>query len=217
VIIIINTHTHNDHSGSNTEFPATVEFVAHENTKANMSKVTCQPVTNCDAFKGQNAKYLPRTVFKEKTTLLGGKDQIDLFYFGRGHTDGDAWVVFSAARAMATGDMFQLKHVPLIDSANNSGSAVAFNDTLQKALATIKNVDTVITGHDPVIRTWSEFREYTEFYKDFFTTVRDSLKAGKSVDDIVSGYRVPAKYKDYKAATQYVRGDVQSIYEELKK
>ena len=33
VTTIINTHTHYDHSGSNTEFPATVEYVAHENTQ----------------------------------------------------------------------------------------------------------------------------------------------------------------------------------------
>jgi cyclase len=41
VTTIINTHTHFDHSGSNAEFPATVEFVAHENTRANMAKTTC--------------------------------------------------------------------------------------------------------------------------------------------------------------------------------
>src|SRR5262245_14983068 len=32
VTAIINTHTHFDHTGSNTEFPSTVEFIAHENT-----------------------------------------------------------------------------------------------------------------------------------------------------------------------------------------
>ena len=32
VTMIINTHTHFDHTGSNTDFPATVEFVAHEGT-----------------------------------------------------------------------------------------------------------------------------------------------------------------------------------------
>jgi len=52
ITTIINTHTHFDHTGSNTEFPATVEFVAHENTRANLARATCQPVTNCDAFKG---------------------------------------------------------------------------------------------------------------------------------------------------------------------
>src|SRR5712691_8394632 len=43
VTMIINTHTHGDHTGSNEGFPATVDIVAHENTKANMAKM--------DAFK----------------------------------------------------------------------------------------------------------------------------------------------------------------------
>ena len=39
VTMIINTHTHGDHVGINVFFPATVEVVAHENTKANMEKM----------------------------------------------------------------------------------------------------------------------------------------------------------------------------------
>jgi glyoxylase-like metal-dependent hydrolase (beta-lactamase superfamily II) len=50
VIMLINTHTHYDHSGSNNELPANIEFIAHENTKANMAKADCAPVTNCAAF-----------------------------------------------------------------------------------------------------------------------------------------------------------------------
>ena len=41
---IINTHTHGDHTGGNSEFPRAVEFIAHENTKANMTRM--------DEFKG---------------------------------------------------------------------------------------------------------------------------------------------------------------------
>ena len=37
--MIINTHTHGDHVGSNMFFPANVEIVTHENTKANMEKM----------------------------------------------------------------------------------------------------------------------------------------------------------------------------------
>lgn len=48
VTTIINSHTHYDHTGSNIEFPASVEFVAHENTRANMMRATCLPVTNVD-------------------------------------------------------------------------------------------------------------------------------------------------------------------------
>ena len=39
---VINTHTHFDHSGGNTELPDTVSFVVHENTLGQMSRDTCQ-------------------------------------------------------------------------------------------------------------------------------------------------------------------------------
>src|SRR5438477_11003022 len=70
VTTIINTHTHGDHTGSNSGFPATVEIVAHENTKANMEKM--------DAFKGDNAKYLPKKPYKDKLPPGSGKDRVDL-------------------------------------------------------------------------------------------------------------------------------------------
>ena len=111
VTTIINTHVHFDHSGSNTEFSDTVHFVAHENIRRHMARTDCEPIpTNCDDFQGENAKYLPTTTFSDRLTLFaGGLDQIDLYYFGRGHTDGDTFVVFKAARTMHTGDMFQGK------------------------------------------------------------------------------------------------------------
>src|SRR5262245_41922169 len=39
VTTIINTHTHGDHVSGNVEFPATVDIVTQENTKANMNKM----------------------------------------------------------------------------------------------------------------------------------------------------------------------------------
>jgi glyoxylase-like metal-dependent hydrolase (beta-lactamase superfamily II) len=215
VTMIINTHTHNDHSGSNTEFPASVEFVAHENTKANMSKPTCPPVTNCDAFKGDKATFLPKTTFTDKRSLLSGKDQIDLYHFGPGHTNGDAWIVFPAVRAMHSGDMFARKRVPNID-VNNGGSGVAFSATLAKTVAGIRNVDTIITGHSPLM-TWEDLKEYADFHRDFLATVQTGLKAGKSPDEVAKTYTVPEKYKGYRADPQRVQANVQAIHDELNK
>src|SRR3954454_1372011 len=58
---IINTHTHGDHTGNNGFFGANVEIVAQENTKANMQKM--------DAFKGENAKFLPSKTYADKMSL----------------------------------------------------------------------------------------------------------------------------------------------------
>jgi cyclase len=211
VTVIINTHTHNDHTGSNTEFSPAVEFVAHENTKANLSKPTCPPVTNCDAFKGDNAKFLPKTTFKDKTSLMTGKDQIDLYYFGPGHTNGDAFVVFRAVRMMHAGDMFPWKDSPFIDRGNG-GSGIAFPASLARAVAEIRNVDTVIGGHLPPA-SWNEFEEYQRFNQDVLTAIREAMKAGKSVDDAVASLKVAEKYQGYES--RRLKGAVAAIYDEL--
>src|SRR5438552_10548816 len=162
VTTIINTHTHGDHTGSNEFFGTMVDSVVHENTKANMAKM--------DEFKGEKAKFLPKRTYKDKSVIGKGKDEVDLYYFGRGHTNGDTFVVFPALRTMHAGDMFAWKALPYIDTMNG-GSVVAHPQSLAKAVATIKNVDTVIGGHIPVA-TWDEFKEYADFTQDFVNFAR---------------------------------------------
>jgi len=204
VTTIINTHTHGDHTGSNEAFPATVDVIAHENTKANMAKM--------DAFKGDKAKFLPKRTFKDKMSIGSGKDQIDLYYFGRGHTNGDTWLVYPALRVMQTGDMFAWKDAPTLDK-NNGGSGLEYAQTIGKALATVKNVDTLIVGHSP-LRTLPELQEYQRFMNDFVAAVRDANKAGKSVDEAAASINLNAKYKGYK--NDRYKPAIQVIYDELK-
>ena len=213
VTTIINTHTHYDHSGSNTEFPDTVGFVAHENTRTQMARATCEPVTNCDAFKGENAKYLPKTTFSDRTSLFSGSDQIDLYYFGRGHTDGDTFVVFRAARTMHTGDMFARKGLPFIDVENGNGSAIEFGSTLKKAVDGIPNVDAIIPGHADTPMTWNDLVDYSGFYNDLVRKAQQGSTAGRRVDDVVGAYTVPDRYREFQAPEQRLRAIVQHVYD----
>jgi cyclase len=204
VTTIINTHTHGDHTGSNAMFPATVEVIAHENTKANMEKM--------DAFKGDNAKFLPKKTYKDKMSLGSGKDRVDLYYFGRGHTNGDTWIVFPSVRVMQTGDMFAWKDAPVLDR-NNGGSGLEYAETVGRVLAGIKDVDTLIVGHSP-LRKVPELKEYQQFMTDFVAAVKQAKTAGKSVDDAAASIDLSAKYKDYKK--DRYKAAIQSIYDELK-
>ena len=111
VTTIINTHTHGDHVSGNVEFPANVEIVVQQNTKTNMEEMrgatgVAQPGPPTNIFKANNGRGMPTKTFKDKMTLGSGADRIDLYYFGRGHTNGDAWVVFPALRLMHAGDIF---------------------------------------------------------------------------------------------------------------
>jgi len=197
VTTIINTHNHYDHSGGNVEFSDTINFVVHENARAQMARADCEPVTNCDAFKGANGKYLPETTYSDQLSLFSGSDQIDLYHFGRGHTDGDTFVVFRALGAMHTGDMFARKGLPFIDAVNGNGSATDFGSTLQNAVEGIHNVEMVIPGHATAVHTWSDFVDSSGFYNDVVTKAQRAKAAGQSVEEFIRSYRAPSEYSDF--------------------
>ena len=174
VSTIINTHSHPDHIGSNEYFPASVDVVSHENTRKWMAanpRVASNPVV------------MPDRTFTDRMTLGSGDDRIELYYFGAGHTDGDAFIVFPARRAMAAGDLFAWKMTPLIDPMAG-GSVLALPDTLEKAVNGIPNVDTVIEGHGDV-NTWEGFRDYVQFNR----ALVDAAKTGmgkKTAEEIAA-------------------------------
>jgi glyoxylase-like metal-dependent hydrolase (beta-lactamase superfamily II) len=211
VTTIINTHSHGDHSGGNEFFGAAVESIVHENTKTNMAEMP--------EFSAEKTKFLPKRVFKDRLAVGKGKDQIDLYYFGRGHTNGDAFIVFPALRTMHSGDMFASKMLPLVDTMNG-GSVLAYPETLAKAVAGIKNVDTVIPGHIPVT-TWNDFREFTSFTQDFVNFARAAVKAKKTVEQAAAEYKVPAQYKGYVVTINpqlvTASGILQAAYAEIQK
>jgi len=208
---IINTHSHSDHTGGNASFGPTVESIVHENAKKSLA---ADP-----SYAGERAKFLPTRTYKDKLTVGSGKDQIDIYHFGRGHTDGDSFIVFPALRIMHVGDMFAWKAIPYID-ASAGGSVVEHPKSLARAVATVKNVDTIINGHIPV-STWNDLKEYAEFTKDFVAFAEAAMKAGKSVDQAAAEYKVAPKYKDYVVtiAEGFVtpKGNLQMAYDEMKK
>jgi len=174
VSTIINTHSHPDHIGSNDYFPLSVEVVTHENTRKWMA---------ANPRVASNPAAMPDKTFTDRMTLGSGDDRIELYYFGAGHTDGDAFIVFPARRAMAAGDIFAWKMAPLIDPMAG-GSVLALPGTLEQAMKGIANVDTVIEGHGDV-NTWEGFRDYVLFNR----ALVDAAKSGvgkKTAEEIAA-------------------------------
>ncbi len=207
---IINTHAHGDHNGSNVFFPPTVEIVTHENTTANMQKMP--------AFQDAANKHgLPDRSYKDRMTLLTGNDSIDLYYFGAAHTNGDSLVVFRNLRVMHAGDMFAGKGQPFIDRATG-GSGIAYPDTIAKAAGAIKNVDRVIPGHSTLM-TWQDFVEFGEVNRLMLTHARESIKAGKTAEQAMMDFKLPANISGYTIAgggRGGAAGNFGVLYEELK-
>jgi glyoxylase-like metal-dependent hydrolase (beta-lactamase superfamily II) len=201
VTTIVNTHSHGDHVSGNVSFAENVDIVTHVNTAANIKRMAAS--TNpqsapAQAFQKSGGRGLPDRTFSDSMVLGSGNDRVELHYFGRGHTDGDAWVLFPAIRVLHAGDIFPGKQMPLLDYGNG-GSGVQIADTLMKAhTATAKRVDSIITGHS-AIATPADLREYAEFNRDYLNAVRAGKKAGKSIEQIVKEWQMPAKYTAYTA------------------
>ena len=212
VTTIINTHTHGDHVGGNVDFPASVDIIAHDRAASRMA--------NMAAFTGVGAESLPDRTYTDRMTLFEGRDQIDLYHFGAGHTDGDTIVVFPALRTAHLGDLFAFTGPPYIDVANG-GSGVAYPDTLDRIVESIEGVQRVIPGHIPPPSgspmrgwtTWADLEQYAAFNREFLDSVRASQGVGRSVDDAVQALDIWAKYPEYDMSR--AAANVQAIYDEL--
>ena len=206
VTTIINTHTHGDHVSGNVAFPAAVQIVTHSNTRQNMDKMKI--------FGESKGAGLPTRAFSDYQVLGTGNDRVELRYFGRGHTNGDAWVFFPALRVVHAGDIFPGKQVPILDG-NNGGSGFEMPRTLSLAHSMLGDVDTIIPGHSTLMRP-ADLKEWAEFNDDFLNAVRDGKTAGRTAAEIASAWTVPAKYQGYTADAKRVQLNVELIYKELR-
>ncbi len=219
VTMVINTHTHYDHTNGQVEFPASVEVVAHENTKRFMAEANpvyaLQSGPQPNIFKEHGGRGMPSRTFRDTLTLNSGADRIDLHYFGRAHTGGDTYVVFPALGIMHVGDTFPTRDLPIMDK-NNGGSGVAFAETLAKAAA-VSGVTTIINGHNATTMTPADVKTYSEYIRDFVTAVQTAKHGGKTVEDVVASWTTPAKYAGYNAPQPArVKADAEVIWGETK-
>ena len=93
-------------------------------------------------------------------------------------------------------------------------------ETLRVIGQNVSNIDTVITGHTPVL-TWNELKEYADFNGEFVAWARSQMKAGKSVDQAAADYRVPERYKGYAVSPEpgrdMAKANLEIAFKELKR
>lgn len=169
---VINTHHHGDHTGGNAKFQKTmnVEIVSSEHARENMVD--------------GNQPGLPNMVFDHRAHVyLGGKN-VELYYFGRSHTNGDIVVLFPQDRVLASGDMFTFgPDTPeLIDYAGG-GSGKEWTSTLDSALQL--PFDTVVPGHG-LVTTKAEMAKFRDSTVTLRNRVHQMLVQNKSRDEVAA-------------------------------
>ena len=171
---VVNTHHHGDHAGSNAAMrSAGAQLVASEAAYRNMA-LARQP--------GQ-----PDVTFDREAYIHLGDRTVELYRFGRAHTDGDVFVLFPDHDVLAAGDAFTFgDDVPQLVDYAGGGSAKEWTRTLDAALRL--SFDRVVPGHGPVA-TRADMAAFREVTLDTQTRVHDMLVDDASRDQIAQMLR----------------------------
>ena len=171
---VVNTHHHADHSGGNAKLQMlSAQVVTSEEARENM-------------VEGKQPG-LPNVTFEHHAHIyLGGKN-VELYHFGRAHTNGDAVVYFPAHRTLAAGDMFTFGDAtPELIDYSGGGSAKEWTHTLDSVLQL--DFDGVVPGHG-VVTTKAELRKFRDSTLRLRNRVHELVVQKKTRDDIAKMLR----------------------------
>ena len=185
--MIINTSADADHVGGNDRVAragirinpdafsdqeqATV--LAHENVLTRMSA----PSGNESLFP--LGAWPTETYTARVRSMYLNDDGIQVMRQLGAHSDGDSLVLFRRADVIATGDILDLRHFPVIDAANGGsiqGEIEALNHLLELTIPAMPLVlkegrTLLVPGHGRV----SDYGELVE-YRDMVTVIRDLIQ-----------------------------------------
>ena len=144
---VINTHHHGDHSGGNAKLQALgAVAVASEQAVDNM-------------FEAKQPGIPTIAVERHAHIYLGGKS-VEVYHYGRAHTNGDVVVLFRAQRVLSAGDMFTFGDAtPQLVDYSGGGSSKEWTNTLDSVLGL--DFDAVVPGHG-VVTTKQELRKFRD-------------------------------------------------------
>jgi cyclase len=171
VKFVINTQHHPDHVGNNQKFiegGATV--LALEALKTFMA---ADPRT-------LNIPGRPTQTFGNDFTLKLGGAQVDLHFYGRGHTGDDTMVYFPAEKVVMVGDDMTDTN-PVIDWAQG-GSWVEWSKALDGVLKL--DFDTAIQGRGEP-KTKADVQAFKTKVDLVITRAKDAIKAGATKDNLM--------------------------------
>jgi len=166
---VINTHHHRDHTGGNAllqRMNATV--IASKQARENMG--------------GGRQPGSPDITIEQRGQLHLGGQTVQLYYFGRAHTNGDIVVLLPAQHTLVAGDMFTFgPDVPELIDYGGGGSGKEWTATIDEALKL--NFQTVVPGHGPVASKadMMKFRDSTITLRD---RVHDMLAQNKNKAEV---------------------------------
>lgn len=204
--------------GSITDAGAGAEIVAYQAVLDRMSGVTGGGPSLPEAM-------LPTTTYPTNMLKLSSEyhgDAVELLHEPAAHTDGDTMVWFRISNVLATGEVFDPTHYPVIDlkrGGSINGEIKALNDILDVAFPYFRMEDgtMIVPGHGRICDSAD-----VAYYRDMVTIIRDRVQnmigKGSTLEQVKSA-DLTADYDPYYAHNEmHYTGQqfVEDIYKSLK-
>jgi glyoxylase-like metal-dependent hydrolase (beta-lactamase superfamily II) len=187
---LINTHHHGDHTGGNIAFKGLVEHVvAHVNSKANQLRVAEEQKTAPEKILAPDKTFGPEGWIEQMDN-----EKIRNYYFGAGHTNGDAIIHFEHANIVHMGDLVFNRRHPYVD--RTSGASIAnWIKVLDKTLATFDMNTQYICGHAEdgydVLCKADDLKAFKNYLGNVLKFTEDKIKDGFMKEEIVKAKGIP--------------------------
>jgi glyoxylase-like metal-dependent hydrolase (beta-lactamase superfamily II) len=194
---LLNTHHHLDHAGGDATFINTTEIIAHRNVREN--------------FLRNKQPGAPRVTFNDQASVFLGGVEVRAYYFGRGHTNGDAVIYFPDLRVIHTGDLIT-EGMPVLDY-NNGASAVEWVTVLDEILKL--DFDVVIPGHGALL-TKDRIRSDRQKLVTMNRRMAELAKKGVPLDQVFGELKLADLGWDHTVSTEAFKGGLKGYYEEMK-
>jgi len=209
----INTHIHGDHTGGNDNFGKWgVTIVAHDNVRERMMKESKRGET---VSPPRDKASWPVVTFPDRMNIHWNNEDLELYHFDTGHTDGDVIIKFKKANVFHMGDMYVQYGYPFVD-VSSGGGINGFISSLDKMLPLMDDNSKIIPGHGK-LATKKEVQAFRDRLAEIRDAVAAALKKGTKMAD-VANLPIASKY-DSEWGKGFVKGKdfVMMVAENLSK
>jgi glyoxylase-like metal-dependent hydrolase (beta-lactamase superfamily II) len=160
---VVNTHAHFDHCWGNAEFAAPrltppAQIWGHETLPPRIDpadpgvvEMRALLATKGSPWAEKEAELElvpPTELVRDAAVLDLGDRALDLRYLGRGHTDGDLWILVSGTGVALAGDLIEESGPPMF---GEDSFPLEWAGTLERGLGLLAPGAVIVPGHGAVV------------------------------------------------------------------
>ncbi len=212
---VIDSHHHGDHAWGNAVWAKAGASVIGQRNCALWLRLK-GPEEFAEGGKGptgrkdvaQSHLRIPDIDFNDRLVFDDGKQRAEVLFLGHCHTPGDAFLYLPKLKILCTGDAC------VNGGFNYTGHADTASWIKNMEKAQQLDVALILPGHGPPARK-DLLEKQRRYFVELRQQVKEGIQAGKDVEDIRKGLRMPW-YKEWTGVEASTRDEnVKHVYDEL--